>query len=94
MVQKTNLWIANTKEYEWLLQPELKAVNEGLIYVEEDYETFTYKGCGLNDNDRVKDEITKKVYIYKSDGRMVEVDEWQRVVQKIKNRGQALMAVA
>jgi len=38
-------------------------------------ETFTYKGCGLNDNDTVKDEIAQKTYRYKSDGQLIEVDE-------------------
>jgi hypothetical protein len=32
----TVLRIANTKEYRWLLQPELKAIKDGLKYVEKD----------------------------------------------------------
>jgi hypothetical protein len=30
----TVLKIANSEEYEWLLQPELKAIKDGLTYVE------------------------------------------------------------
>ena len=31
----TILRIANIKKFQWLLQPELKAIKDGLIYVED-----------------------------------------------------------
>ena len=31
----TILRIANNKDYSWLIQPELKAISDGLRYVEE-----------------------------------------------------------
>jgi hypothetical protein len=31
----TILHIANVEEYQWLLQPELKAIKDGLTYVED-----------------------------------------------------------
>jgi hypothetical protein len=33
----TILHIAICKEYQWLLQPELKAIKDGLTYVEDEY---------------------------------------------------------
>jgi hypothetical protein len=38
MLPDTILRIANVKEFQWLLQPELKAIKDGLKYVE-------YKDC-------------------------------------------------
>jgi hypothetical protein len=40
------LKIANTEEYKWLLQPELKAIKDGLTYVEnKDYKKgHKYRG--------------------------------------------------
>jgi hypothetical protein len=35
MIPDTNLHIANEEEFHWLLQPELKAIKDGLIYVED-----------------------------------------------------------
>jgi hypothetical protein len=35
MLPDTILHIANDEEYQWLLQPELKAIKDGLIYVED-----------------------------------------------------------
>ena len=35
IVSDTVLHIANAKEFQWLLQPELKAIKDGLIYVED-----------------------------------------------------------
>ncbi len=35
MLPDTILRIANTKEFQWLLQPELKVIKDGLIYVED-----------------------------------------------------------
>ena len=34
MLPDTILRIANVEEFQWLLQPELKAIKDGLIYVE------------------------------------------------------------
>ena len=42
MLPDTILRIANVKEYMWLLQPELKAIKDGLKYVEE--KRFIYEG--------------------------------------------------
>ncbi len=39
MLPDTILHIANEEEFHWLLQPELKAIKDGLIYVED-------KHCG------------------------------------------------
>jgi hypothetical protein len=44
MLPTTILRIANAKEYQWLLQPELKAIKDGLEYVEQDNKTWSYKG--------------------------------------------------
>jgi hypothetical protein len=35
MLPDTILRIANEEEFQWLLQPELKAIKDGLIYVED-----------------------------------------------------------
>ncbi len=35
MLPDTILQIANEEEFHWLLQPELKAIKDGLIYVED-----------------------------------------------------------
>ena len=35
MLPDTILHIANDEEFQWLLQPELKAIKDGLIYVED-----------------------------------------------------------
>ena len=35
MLPDTILHIANVKEFQWLLQPELKAIKDGLIYFED-----------------------------------------------------------
>ncbi len=35
MLPDTILHIANVKEFQWLLHPELKAIKDGLIYVED-----------------------------------------------------------
>ncbi len=35
MLPDTILRIANDEEFQWLLQPELKAIKDGLIYVED-----------------------------------------------------------
>jgi hypothetical protein len=35
MLPDTILHIANEKDFHWLLQPELKAIKDGLIYVED-----------------------------------------------------------
>ena len=35
MLPDTILHIANEEEFHWLLQPELKAIKDGLIYVED-----------------------------------------------------------
>ncbi len=37
MLPDTILHIANDEEFQWLLQPELKAIKDGLIYVEEEH---------------------------------------------------------
>ena len=34
ILPETDLKIANTKEFHWLLQPELKAIKDGLTYIE------------------------------------------------------------
>jgi hypothetical protein len=44
MLPTTVLRIANAKEYQWLLQPELKAIKDGLEYVEQDNDSYSYKG--------------------------------------------------
>ncbi len=46
MLPDTVLKIANTEEYKWLLQPELKAIKDGLTYVEnKDYKKgHKYRG--------------------------------------------------
>ena len=36
MLPTTVLRIANAKEYQWLLQPELKAIKDGLRYGEKE----------------------------------------------------------
>ena len=43
MLPDTILRIANEEEFQWLLQPELKALKDGLIYV-EDKDCFFYEG--------------------------------------------------
>ena len=35
MLPETILHLSNVEEYQWLLQPELKAIKDGLIYVED-----------------------------------------------------------
>ena len=35
MLPDTILRIANVKEFQWLLQPELKAIKDGLLYIED-----------------------------------------------------------
>jgi hypothetical protein len=35
LLPDTILHIANDEEFQWLLQPELKAIKDGLIYVED-----------------------------------------------------------
>jgi hypothetical protein len=35
MLPDTILHLANDEEFQWLLQPELKAIKDGLIYVED-----------------------------------------------------------
>ena len=35
MLPDTILHIANDEDFQWLLQPELKAIKDGLIYVED-----------------------------------------------------------
>jgi hypothetical protein len=35
MLPDTILHIANDEEFQWLLQPELKAIKDGLIFVED-----------------------------------------------------------
>ncbi len=35
MLPDNILYIANVEEFQWLLQPELKAIKDGLIYVED-----------------------------------------------------------
>ncbi len=46
ILSDTVLKIANTEKYEWLLQPELKAIKDGLTYVEDkDYDYgWKYRG--------------------------------------------------
>ena len=44
MLPDTILHIANDEEFQWLLQPELKAIKDGLIYVEENENDCEYKG--------------------------------------------------
>ena len=51
MLPDTILRIANDEEFQWLLQPELKAIKDGLIYVEDKdcvyyarYENSKYRG--------------------------------------------------
>ena len=49
MLPDTDLQIANDEEFRWLLQPELKAIKEGLEYVEDedcDYDRFEGKYRG------------------------------------------------
>ena len=41
MLPDTILHIANVEEFQWLLQPELKAIKDGLIYVEDKH--FYYR---------------------------------------------------
>jgi hypothetical protein len=42
MLPDTVLKIANTKEHRWMLQPELKAIKDGLKYVEDSDCYFDY----------------------------------------------------
>ena len=45
MLPDTILRIANEEEFKWLLQPELKAIKEGLIYVEDkDFVYYVHRG--------------------------------------------------
>ena len=45
MLPDTILHIANDEEFQWLLQPELKAIKDGLIYVEDkDCVYYTHEG--------------------------------------------------
>ena len=44
MIDKSFLKVANTPETEFLLQAELKAIKEGLEYIEMSGEGFTYRG--------------------------------------------------
>ena len=45
MLPDTILHIANDEEFQWLLQPELKAIKDGLIYVEDkDCKLWGYEG--------------------------------------------------
>jgi hypothetical protein len=49
MLPDTILRIANAENFQWLLQPELKAITDGLIYVEEkdcyyNMKKFKYRG--------------------------------------------------
>ena len=51
MLPDTILHIANEEEFYWLLQPELKAIKDGLIYVEDYYCDYNedegkYRGYG------------------------------------------------
>jgi hypothetical protein len=46
----THLKIANTEEFQWLLQPELKAIKDGLTYFQDEnfeddeYLDYRYRG--------------------------------------------------
>jgi hypothetical protein len=40
MLPDTILHIANVKEFQWLLQPELKAIKDGLIYFEDKHSEY------------------------------------------------------
>ena len=40
----TILRIADTEDYSWLIQPELKAISDGLRYVEEGRQNYFYRG--------------------------------------------------
>ncbi len=44
MLPDTILYLANVQEYQWLLQPELKSIKDGLMYVED-------KDCFFNGNE-------------------------------------------
>ena len=45
MLPDTVLYIANTEEFHWLLQSELKAIKDGLTYIEEkSYPNGIYRG--------------------------------------------------
>jgi hypothetical protein len=44
MLPDTILRIANEEEFHWLLQPELKAIKDGLIYVEDKHCHYGYVG--------------------------------------------------
>jgi hypothetical protein len=42
LLPDTILRIANDEEFQWLLQPELKAIKDGLIYVEDKFCLYHY----------------------------------------------------
>jgi hypothetical protein len=53
----TNLWqnmigYSNIPNTEFLLQSELKAIQNGLQYIEEEHKEFTYKGYVDKDGQR------------------------------------------
>ncbi len=54
MIDKSLLKVANTPETEFLLQAELKAINEGLEYIEMSGEGFTYRGYKCQNSDEAK----------------------------------------
>ena len=45
MLPDTILHIANDEQFQWLLQPELKAIKDGLIYVEDKACVYERKKC-------------------------------------------------
>ncbi len=51
MIDKSQLKVANTPETEFLVQAELKAISEGLEYIEmSSEEGFTYRGYKNQNN--------------------------------------------
>ncbi len=44
MSADTVLKIANTNHTKWMLQPELKAIKDGLVFKEISCDEYTYKG--------------------------------------------------
>ena len=45
MLPDTILHIVNDEKFQWLLQPELKAIKDGLIYVEDKACVYERKKC-------------------------------------------------
>jgi len=65
------------KQYEdfGLSRDENWTINNTQINAAIPDETFSVHGCGLKDGDRFVDEINNKTYIYKSEGKLAEVNE-------------------